>query len=228
VTQFARQAHWLSKRPNATYSPAFKWIMRWVPFAIRVYRAWLYYRKERDFAGFHVTNGLKTRDSWKKETVEYIRKTAPDRYLDFLIPKTEIGCKRRVNDTDYLACLHRDNVELLYNDPIQGIESKGVRTKSGKLVAADAIVLAHGFETQTPLFPMKIYGKDGISINEHVSTLPGRPGEILTMIVGSSQWRSSLFLLRNLPIWLSQLFRHDGSQHAQRPSLSDIHHGMPI
>ncbi|GKU04504.1 4-hydroxyacetophenone monooxygenase protein [Fusarium langsethiae] len=173
VTQFARQAHWLSERPNATYSPTFKWIMRWVPFAMRVYRAWLYYQKERDFAGFHVTNGLKTRDSWKKETVEYIRKTAPDRYLDFLIPKTEIGCKRRVNDTDYLACLHRGNVDLVYDDPIQSIESKGVRTKSGKSVAADAIVLAHGFETQTPLFPMKIYGKDGISINEHWDQVSG-------------------------------------------------------
>ncbi|KAG8358011.1 hypothetical protein FVEN_g4440 [Fusarium venenatum] len=167
VTQFARQAHWLSERPNPTYSTIFKWTMRWVPLAMRIYRAWLYYQKERDFAGFHVTNGLKTRGKWTEETVEYIRKTAPDRYLDFLIPKTEIGCKRRVNDTDYLACLHRDNVELVYNDPIQNIESKGVRTKSGKFVAADAIVLAHGFETQTPLFPMKIYGKDGITINEH-------------------------------------------------------------
>ncbi|KAM0234805.1 hypothetical protein ACHAPO_006169 [Fusarium lateritium] len=180
VTQFARQAHWLSKRLNPTYSAIFKWTMRWIPFAMRIYRAWLYYQKERDFAGFHVTNGLKTRYKWTEETVEYIRKMAPDRYLDFLIPKTEIGCKRRVNDTDYLACLHRDNVELVYDDPIQNIESKGVRTKSGKLVAADAIVLAHGFETQTPLFPMKIYGKDGITIKEHVSLCHIHTNKILT------------------------------------------------
>ncbi|KAL3607509.1 hypothetical protein FPOAC2_02494 [Fusarium poae] len=167
VTQFARQAHWLSERPNPTYSSTFKWIMRWIPFVMRIYRAWLYYQKERDFAGFRITNGLKMRDKWTEETVKYIRKMAPDRYIDFLIPKTEIGCKRRVNDTGYLACLHRDNVELVYDDPIKNIESKGIRTKSGKFVAADAIVLAHGFETQTPLFPMKIYGKNGITINEH-------------------------------------------------------------
>jgi cation diffusion facilitator CzcD-associated flavoprotein CzcO len=143
--------------------------MRYVPFAMRLYRAWLYYQKERDFAGFKITPGLSTRKKWAEETIEYIRKTAPEKYLDFLVPKTEVGCKRRVNDTDYLACLHRDNVELVYNDPIEKIEMKGIRTVSGRFIHADAIVLAHGFETQKPLFPMKIYGKGGVTINEHVS-----------------------------------------------------------
>jgi cation diffusion facilitator CzcD-associated flavoprotein CzcO len=161
--------------------------MRWIPFVMRIYRAWLYYQKERDFAGFRITNGLKMRDKWTEETVKYIRKMAPDRYIDFLIPKTEIGCKRRVNDTGYLACLHRDNVELVYDDPIKNIESKGIRTKSGKFVAADAIVLAHGFETQTPLFPMKIYGKNGITINEHVSLFHIYANKILTFPVESRQ-----------------------------------------
>ncbi|KAF5648423.1 monooxygenase [Fusarium tjaetaba] len=167
ATQFARQAHWLAERPNPTYSATFKWIMRWIPFAMRLYRAWLYYLKERDFAGFRVAEGLRMRNQWARDTTDYIRRTAPAKYLDFLVPKTEVGCKRRVNDTDYLACLHRDNVELVYDDPIQKIEAKGVRTFSGRLVTADAIVLAHGFETQKPLFPMKIFGKNGVGINEH-------------------------------------------------------------
>ncbi|KAF5586912.1 monooxygenase [Fusarium pseudocircinatum] len=167
ATQFARQAHWLAERPNPTYSATFKWTMRWIPFAMRLYRAWLYYLKERDFAGFRVAEGLQMRNRWARDTTDYIRRTAPVKYLDFLVPKTEVGCKRRVNDTDYLACLHRDNVELVYNEPIQRIEAKGVRASSGRLVTADAIVLAHGFETQKPLFPMKIFGKNGVSINEH-------------------------------------------------------------
>ncbi|KAF5539378.1 monooxygenase [Fusarium napiforme] len=171
ATQFARQAHWLAERPNPTYSTTFKWVMRWIPFAMRLYRAWLYYLKERDFAGFKVAKGLRIRNQWAKDTTNYIRKTAPAKYLDFLVPKTEVGCKRRVNDTDYLACLHRDNVELVYDDPIQKIEAKGVRTSSRRLVTADAIVLAHGFETQKPLFPMEIFGKNGVSINEHWNQL---------------------------------------------------------
>ncbi|KAF4981440.1 hypothetical protein FZEAL_2752 [Fusarium zealandicum] len=167
ATQFGRQSHWLSERPNATYSDLFKWIMRWVPFAMRLYRARLYWQKERDFGGFRVAAGVSTRNRWAKEATEYIRKTAPAKYLDFLIPKTEVGCKRRVNDTDYLACLHRENVELVYDDAIDKIEVAGVRTKSGRLINADAIILAHGFETQMPLFPMKIFGKDGLTINDH-------------------------------------------------------------
>ncbi|KAF5009050.1 hypothetical protein FDECE_4702 [Fusarium decemcellulare] len=167
ATQFGRQSHWVAERPNPKYSPLFKWIMRWVPLAMRIHRARLYWDMERNFAGFKVAEGVKTRNQWVKETTEYIRKTAPAEYLDFLIPKTEVGCKRRVNDTDYLSCLHRDNVELIYKDPIDRIEATGIRTESGRLVNADAIILAHGFETQKPLFPMKIYGKDGLTVNEH-------------------------------------------------------------
>lgn len=145
--------------------------MRWFPLAMRLYRAWLYYLKERDFAGFRVAQGLQMRNQWARDTTDYIRRTAPSKYLDFLVPKTEVGCKRRVNDTDYLSSLHQDNVELVYSDPIQKIEARGVRTSSGRLVTADAIILAHGFETQKPLFPMKIFGKDGVSVNKHVSLL---------------------------------------------------------
>ncbi|KAM5356896.1 hypothetical protein ACJ41O_003542 [Fusarium nematophilum] len=168
ATQFGRQAHWVAERPNPVYSALFKLIMRYVPFAMRLYRARLYWQMERDFTGFSVIEGAPTRNTWAKEATDYIRKTAPERYHDFLVPKTEVGCKRRVNDTDYLACLHRDNVELVYDDPIDKVEATGVRTRSGRLVNADAIILAHGFETQKPLFPMKIVGKDGETVNEHV------------------------------------------------------------
>ncbi|EEU40014.1 uncharacterized protein NECHADRAFT_32214 [Fusarium vanettenii 77-13-4] len=167
ATQFARQSHWVAERPNPKHSASFKFIMRWVPFAMRIHRARLYWQNERNFHGFKVVEGLGMRGQWEKETTDYIRRTAPAKYHEFLVPKTEVGCKRRVNDTDYLVCLHRDNVDLIYDDPIEAIEATGVRTKSGRLVNADAIILAHGFETQTPLFPMKIFGKDGLTVNEH-------------------------------------------------------------
>lgn len=168
ITQFSRQAHWLSERPNPEYSSLFKWTMRWVPLAMRIYRAKLYWEMERDFAGFDIDTGTEVRTGWSNEAGDYIRANAPAKYRDFLVPKTEVGCKRRVNDTDYLACLHRDNVELVYEDPVEEIVGNGVRTKSGRVIEADAIVLATGFATQKPLAPLKIYGEDGISITEHV------------------------------------------------------------
>lgn len=180
ATQFARQSHWVAERPNPKHSALFKFIMRWVPFAMRIHRARLYWQNERNFHGFKVVEGLGMRGQWEKETTDYIQRTAPAKYHEFLVPKTEVGCKRRVNDTDYLVCLHRDNVDLIYDDPIEAIEVTGVRTKSGRLVSADAIILAHGFETQTPLFPMKIFGKGGLTVNEHASSFYKQPRMMLT------------------------------------------------
>ncbi|KAJ4252392.1 hypothetical protein NW762_010990 [Fusarium torreyae] len=167
VTQFSRQAHWLAERPNPEYSSLFKFTMKYVPLAMRMYRAKLYWERERDFSGFDIITGADLRKTWTAETTEYIRKNAPAKYRDFLVPKSEIGCKRRVNDTDYLLSLHRPNVELVYDDPAQEIAGGGVRTKSGRVVPADAIVLANGFETHRFLFPMKICGRDGVDLYEH-------------------------------------------------------------
>ncbi|KXH41055.1 hypothetical protein CNYM01_04570, partial [Colletotrichum nymphaeae SA-01] len=167
VTQFSRQSHWLAERPNPKYSELFKWTMRWVPFAMRAYRAVLYWEKEKGFKGFDIVSGKEIRRGWTEEAAAYIRTKSPAKYRDFLVPKTEIGCKRRVNDTGYLASLHRANVELIHDDPITEIVEDGVYTSSGRYVFADAIVLAIGFETHKVLSPMEILGKDGMSINKH-------------------------------------------------------------
>lgn len=169
LTQFSRQAHWLSERPNPEYSALFKWAMTYLPFAMKTYRALLYWTMERDFQGFDMETGAEIRKGWSSTAEAYIRANAPARYREFLVPKTEVGCKRRVNDTDYLACLHRENVELVYEDGVEEIVEAGVRTRSGKVVEADAIVLAHGFETQRMLAPMEIVGENGVSITDHVS-----------------------------------------------------------
>ncbi|KAM0480179.1 hypothetical protein ACHAPX_004004 [Trichoderma viride] len=167
ITQFSRQSHWLAERPNPEYSALFKWTMKWIPLAMRMYRAKLYWEKERDFKGFDIETGAEIRSGWSKEAADYIRANAPAKYRDFLVPKTEIGCKRRVNDTNYLASLHKDNVDLIYDDPIEEIIATGVRTKSGKTIAADAIVLAHGFETQKPFGSLGIFGERSTSIQDH-------------------------------------------------------------
>ncbi|OAL47737.1 FAD/NAD(P)-binding domain-containing protein [Pyrenochaeta sp. DS3sAY3a] len=167
VTQFSRQAHWLAKRVNPRYSQQFQWTMRWVPGAMRLYRAWIYFNKELGFRGFNIETGEKIRAQWAKDASAYIRQTAPMRYRDALIPKSVIGCKRRVNDTGYLQSLHQSNVELVYDDPVTRISELGVLTASGRFIHADAIVLATGFQTHRFLFPMQIVGENGMTLQEH-------------------------------------------------------------
>ncbi|KAJ5732876.1 hypothetical protein N7533_013323 [Penicillium manginii] len=169
ITQFSRQAHWLSERPNPEYSSGFQFLMRWLPGAQLLYRVSLFLTQEKDFAGFKTERGESLRNNWTSVTTDYIRKNSPAKYRDFLVPKTVIGCKRRVMDTNYLTCLHRDNVELVHDDPIDHVTERGIVTKSGREIYADAIVLANGFETQKPLFPMEIRGESGQTISDHVS-----------------------------------------------------------
>lgn len=171
ITQFARQAQYLSERENPYYSPAFKAVMRYVPLAMRLYRAKHYLDMEADWSGFPIESGAAIRARLARENEAYVKRVAPSKYWDALIPKSEIGCKRKVLDTEYLKCLWRDNVELVSDDPVQKIVEDGVVTKSGRLVKADAIVLAIGFATQQMLCPMEIVGRDGLKLNDYVSTL---------------------------------------------------------
>lgn len=167
LTQFARQPQFLAERPNPVYSSTFKAIMKYVPFAMRLYRFKLYADMEKDFAGFDIEAGASIRQGLKEENRKYVQRMAPEKYWDALIPNHEIGCKRKVMDTDYLACLHRKNMELVHDDPAEEILEDGVRTRSGRVLKADAIILATGFEVFRMLFPMEIIGGNGVSLNEY-------------------------------------------------------------
>ena len=169
LTQFGRQAQYLAERQNPYYSNTFKAVMRYVPLAMRLYRAKFYYDMERDWSGFDIETGRSIRQNLAKENEAYVKSMAPPKYWSALIPKTEIGCKRKVLDTDYLKTLWRGNIELVADDPVERITGDGVVTKSGREVKADAIVLATGFATQQMLCPMEIAGRDGLRLNEYVS-----------------------------------------------------------
>lgn len=136
-----------------------------------MYRFWLYADMEKDFFGFHLLKGVKIRRDLTNERLAYMRRAAPEKYHAALTPSTEIGCKRKVNDTDYFSCLHNENMELVWDDPVVAVTETGVRTRSGREVHADAIILANGFQTQKVLYPLdtEIRGEGGISLDEHVS-----------------------------------------------------------
>ncbi|KAG6010893.1 hypothetical protein E4U21_002562 [Claviceps maximensis] len=55
----------------------------------------------------------------------YIRSVAPTKYHGLFVPSTQISCKRRVMDSRYLRALHRDSIELVYDDPVEEIVGHG-------------------------------------------------------------------------------------------------------
>jgi cation diffusion facilitator CzcD-associated flavoprotein CzcO len=108
--------------------------------------------------------------SLTQQTLEYMKRTAPEKYHSILLPKNHLGQKRRVFDTDYLATLNRDNVHLT-NDPISYITPTSLITKSGKEYPADVIILANGFLTQSFIAPMKFVNTSrGITLDSSPET----------------------------------------------------------
>ncbi|KAL4876573.1 hypothetical protein BJY04DRAFT_140666 [Aspergillus karnatakaensis] len=167
VVQFIRQPHWLEERPNPRYPAAVKWIFRNVPGVMRLFRCVIFLYMETYFLTFKRVAGKNMRERRRKQQTAYLKRTAPEKYHDILTPKFNLGCKRRVMDTGYFNCLHRENMELIHADPIEALTTTGVRTQSGREIHADAVVLATGFKATQPLFPLEIRGEDGVSMTEY-------------------------------------------------------------
>lgn len=71
-----------------------KWIFRYIPLTMRVHRFLIFFLAERGWPAFQMTKkGMELRQ-WRRVMAEkYIRKKAPEKYHDLLIPDFEIGCK---------------------------------------------------------------------------------------------------------------------------------------
>jgi len=82
-----------------------------------------------------------------------------------LTPHFQFGCKRILVSDDYWASFERPNVELV-TDPIEQIESAGLRTRDGSLREVDAIVLATGFAVGLAKAPFAVTGRGGRSLDE--------------------------------------------------------------
>lgn len=168
VVQFQRSPQWINDRPNPKFSKTQKWLFRNVPLYGRAFR----YRVWKNTDALHTlyltgSEELdKQRADAQKEAEAYMRSTAPAKYLDMLIPKFPLGYKRRVFDPGYLACLHKNNVELT-TERVQGFTETGLVTSSQRQLDFDAVVLSTGFKIQEFLSPISVTGKGGEALNQH-------------------------------------------------------------
>ncbi|ALJ20457.1 flavin-containing monooxygenase [Microbacterium sp. No. 7] len=81
-----------------------------------------------------------------------------------LLPTYPMGTKRQIVDTGYFEIFNESHVDLVdvHADPIERIVPEGVQLASGKVIEADIIVYATGFDAMTgPLLGLNIIGVDG-------------------------------------------------------------------
>ncbi|SMR44755.1 unnamed protein product [Zymoseptoria tritici ST99CH_3D1] len=132
------------------------------PEELKQYRKRIQAASNRAFDMF--VKGSEAQEQGKKATQDQMReKLCGDAELATkLIPDYEVGCRRATPGPGYLEAFLRENVSLV-TDPIQAIESAGIRTKDGTLHEFDTIVCATGFDvSHRPPFPL--IGRDGLSL----------------------------------------------------------------
>ncbi|KAB5578092.1 hypothetical protein GE09DRAFT_1168778 [Coniochaeta sp. 2T2.1] len=168
LTHVVRTKHWIYPFPvSEDNKKMFAWIARYIPGHMLVQRFIVYFAAEKAFQGFYMTEkGAEFRAKRRASAERYMRKKAPEKYHDMLIPEFEVMCKRRIFDPGYLESLHRDNVTLT-DEPVLEIVPEGVRTKNG-VIEADVIVLANGFVTgDNYCLGTEIVGRNGETVRQH-------------------------------------------------------------
>lgn len=173
LTQFARSKHWIAAMPTNMLEeriPGWSWLIRHVPLCMRLNREFLFLLCEFTFNMFKLGRfGARLRMAFKRHCIQHVQRLAPSKYWDMLIPTDEelvVGCKRRIFDHNYLACLNAPNIELV-PERLDKIGKDYVETQRGRQIHADVIVMCTGFSTVRAGFPMRIYGRRGEEMHEH-------------------------------------------------------------
>jgi cation diffusion facilitator CzcD-associated flavoprotein CzcO len=152
--------------PVDTVIPAMvRRVLQFTPGMLALQRFIVYWIAEADFVAFSASN-RRFRAHRQGVAEKYMRSTAPEKYLDFLLPEWEYGCKRRIYDSGYLEALHRPNITLT-DEPAVEILENGVRLRTGEVVEADVIVLANGFQMNDLLQGVDVVGRRGKTLKEH-------------------------------------------------------------
>ncbi|KAJ9291052.1 hypothetical protein DTO021C3_1268 [Paecilomyces variotii] len=171
LTQIVRSKHWVFPAHNFHSPKIVSWILRHVPFAMRLHRFHVFLVAENGWRLFPMTkSAARFREKTQRTIENYTRKTAPEKYHDILIPDFDVGCKRRIFDCGYLKSLHDDNL-LLTDARITEIIPEGVKTTDG-IIPADVIVLATGFQTNKFTSYMAVHGREG-TIEDHWARYDG-------------------------------------------------------
>jgi cation diffusion facilitator CzcD-associated flavoprotein CzcO len=168
LTVFQRTPNWVIPRDDKPISTTMQAIFHYVPFVRRRYRAAMMDFRESFFDAVFDTNSA-MHDFFISASKDHMEaQLGGEKYEKLraqLQPHYAVGCKRVIISDDYFPTFTRPNVAL-ETSPIIEITPNGIGVEDGQHHTFDLIILATGFKTTQFMYPIKIYGTNGTSIED--------------------------------------------------------------
>lgn len=161
---YQRSAAWVLPKPDRRFTAIEQTLFDKLPVWDRLYRAMIYWKNESRALAFTRFNRLLDIFAWqaRKEARKWV--TNPQK-LAHIIPEYRIGCKRILISNDWYPAINQPHLNLI-TEGITRIDETGVVSADGKHREVDAIIFGTGFKATEFLSPIKIAGRNGLTLNE--------------------------------------------------------------
>ena len=167
LTVFQRTPSWMVPRGDSQISPAMRLMYNHLPFLRRRYRGFLMSIREGTYDAIVDPTSPLADDFMNLSKLHLSNQLPGDEnaaLCEQLTPRYHVGCKRILISDDYFPVFRRPNVNL-ETDSIQSITPNGVQVTNTHH-DLDLLVLATGFKSTQFMYPIRIRGSNGISIDE--------------------------------------------------------------
>jgi cation diffusion facilitator CzcD-associated flavoprotein CzcO len=169
---FQRTAQWVMPQDNPAYSGAEQAEFRRHPETMRQLHANLSTLFAQGFSNAVVDATSPQMKLIEEACRANLESSVVDPVLrEKLRPSYRAACKRLIISPAFYQAIQKPNAELV-TDGIERIEPRGVRTRDGRLVELDVLVLATGFRADRFVRPMHVSGQGGQLLDERWSKRP--------------------------------------------------------
>ena len=164
LSLFQRTPQWVLTLPNRTYGPRTRFVYRRVPALNRLAYSGYRWVIEATLGIAAVRPGLR-RELMAAYVRMCLRRGVKNPELRAkLTPDYRPLCKRIAVSGTFYNAVQQDNVELV-TERIERVEPRGVITADGRLHELDVLILATGFDAHAYMRPMRIEGRDGVTLD---------------------------------------------------------------
>jgi cation diffusion facilitator CzcD-associated flavoprotein CzcO len=165
LTVFQRTPNWLVPRDDKKITAARRAAYQYLPYVRRRYRASLMDFRESWYDAAVVEDSA-LNNEMRRLCTEMMKTQLVNKpeLAPLLTPDYPPGCKRIIISDDYYPALNRVNVNL-ETGSIQRITPNGI-VVDGKEIELDVLVLATGFQTTEFMYPIKVYGENGRTLED--------------------------------------------------------------